>query len=121
MANNVIDRNSLSGLIPEPVTREILQGAVAESAVLRMARRLPNMTSKTQTMNVLDMLPTAYWVNGEVSGTGALVLVALFSIVVSLFNVLSDNLAIKKHRVSTMPIIQLLSCGWSASAGSPPG
>ena len=42
MANNVIDRNSLSGLIPEPVTREILQGAVAESAVLRMARRLPN-------------------------------------------------------------------------------
>ena len=25
MANNVIDRNSLSGLIPEPVTREILQ------------------------------------------------------------------------------------------------
>ena len=71
MANNVIDRNSLSGLIPEPVTREILQGAVAESAVLRMARRLPNMTSKTQTMNVLDMLPTAYWVNGEVSGTGA--------------------------------------------------
>lgn len=36
-----------------------------------MARRLPNMTSKTQTMNVLDMLPTAYWVNGEVSGTGA--------------------------------------------------
>lgn len=71
MANNAIDRNSLSGLIPEPVTREILQGAVAESAVLRMARRLPNMTSKTQTMNVLDMLPTAYWVNGEVSGTGA--------------------------------------------------
>ena len=71
MANNVIDRNSLSGLIPEPVTREIIQGAVAESAVLRMARRLPNMTSKTQTMNVLDMLPTAYWVNGEVSGTGA--------------------------------------------------
>lgn len=68
---NTIDRNSLSGLIPEPVTREIMQGAVAESAVLRMGRRLPNMTSKTQAMNVLDMLPTAYWVNGEVSGSAA--------------------------------------------------
>ncbi len=30
-----------------------------------MGRRLPNMTSKTQTMNVLDMLPTAYFVNGD--------------------------------------------------------
>jgi len=63
----ILDRNKLSGLIPEPVTREIQQGAVAESAVLRMARRLPNMTSKTQTINVLDALPTAYWVNGEPS------------------------------------------------------
>ena len=65
MANNMIDRAGLSGLIPEPVSREIIQGAVAESAVLRMARRLPNMTSKTQSMNVLDALPTAYFVNGE--------------------------------------------------------
>ena len=62
----IIDRTGLSGLIPEPITREIIQGAVAESAVLRMARRLPNMTSKTQTLNVLDALPTAYFVNGEV-------------------------------------------------------
>ena len=62
----VITRDNLSGLIPEPITREIIQGAVAESAVLRMARRLPNMTSKTQTLNVLDALPTAYVVNGEV-------------------------------------------------------
>lgn len=68
---NVIDRNSLSGLIPEPVSREIMQGAIAESAVLRMARRLPNMSSKTQTINVLDALPTAYWVNGEASGSAA--------------------------------------------------
>lgn len=70
MAVEIIDRSKLSGLIPEPVTREIIQGAVAESAVLRMARRLPNMTSKTQTLNVLDALPTAYFVNGEAT-TGA--------------------------------------------------
>src|SRR5699024_7448983 len=64
MAVDIIDRSKLSGLIPEPITREIIQGAVAESAVLRMARRLPNMTSKTQTLNVLDALPIAYFVNG---------------------------------------------------------
>ena len=68
---NIIDRNSLSGLIPEEVSREILQGAVAESAVLKMARRLPNMSSKTLAINVLDALPTAYFVNGEASGETA--------------------------------------------------
>lgn len=70
MANNIIDRSALSGLIPEPVTREIMQGAIAESAVLRMARRLPNMSSKTQTINVLDALPSAYFVNGEATVDG---------------------------------------------------
>lgn len=66
-----IDRSSLSGLIPEPVTREIMQGAIAESAVLRMGRRLANMSSKTQTINVLDALPSAYFVNGESTDGGA--------------------------------------------------
>lgn len=64
-ANTLINRTDLSGLIPEPVTREIIQGVTEGSAVLRMGRKLPNMTSKTQTMNVLDMLPTAYWVDGD--------------------------------------------------------
>lgn len=71
MAVSAIDRTKLGGLIPEPVTREIMQGAIAESAVLRMARRLPNMSSKTQTINVLDALPTAYFVNGEATASGA--------------------------------------------------
>lgn len=60
-----ITRSDLSGLIPEPVTREIIQGVTEGSAVLQMARRLPNMSSKTQTLNVLDALPTAYFVNGD--------------------------------------------------------
>lgn len=66
-----IDRSALSGLIPDPVTREIMQGAIAESAVLRMGRRLANMSSKTQTINVLDALPSAYFVNGEATDSGA--------------------------------------------------
>ena len=66
MANdNMISRTDLSGLIPEPVTKEIIQGVAAGSAVLQMGRRLPNMTSRTQVMNVLDMLPMAYWVDGD--------------------------------------------------------
>ena len=68
---NVIDRNALSGLIPEETARDIMQGAIAESGVLKMGRRLPNMGSKTLAMNVLDALPTAYFVNGEVSGSKA--------------------------------------------------
>ncbi len=65
MPANIISRNDLSGLIPEPVTREIIQGVTEGSAVLQMGRRLPNMTSRTQSMNVLDMLPMAYWVDGD--------------------------------------------------------
>lgn len=62
---NMITRTDLSGLIPENVTREIIQGVTQGSAVLQMGRRLPNMTSRTQAMNVLDMLPMAYWVDGD--------------------------------------------------------
>ena len=65
MAVNLINRENLSGLIPEPVTREIIQGVTEGSAVLSMARRLPNLASKTVSMNVLDMLPQAYFVDGD--------------------------------------------------------
>ncbi len=60
-----IERENMAGLIPEPVTREIFQGVVESSAVLKHGRRLPNMTAGTQNLNVLDMLPLAYWVDGD--------------------------------------------------------
>jgi len=63
--SGLIQRDNLAGLIPEPVSREIFQGVVEQSAVLKAGRRLPNMTSKTQSINVLDMLPMAYWVEGD--------------------------------------------------------
>lgn len=63
--SGMIQRNDLAGLIPEPVSREIFQGVVENSAVLKAGRKLPNMTSKTQSINVLDMLPMAYWVEGD--------------------------------------------------------
>ncbi len=60
-----IERENMGGLIPDPVAREIFQGVVESSAVLRVGKRLPNMTSGTQNINVLDMLPLAYWVDGD--------------------------------------------------------
>ena len=63
--SGMIQRTDLAGLIPEPVSREIFQGVVENSAVLKAGRKLPNMTSKTQSINVLDMLPMAYWVEGD--------------------------------------------------------
>ena len=61
----MIQRDNLAGMIPEPVSREIFQGVIEQSSVLKHGRRLPNMTSKTQAINVLDMLPMAYWVEGD--------------------------------------------------------
>lgn len=64
----VIDRTGAASLIPEENAREIIQGVVTQSAVLQRGRKLPNMSSKTYKMPVLDMLPIAYFVGGD---TGA--------------------------------------------------
>ena len=61
----IIDRTGAESLIPEENAREIIQGAIAASAVLSRGRKLPNMSSKTYRMPVLDMLPIAYFVNGD--------------------------------------------------------
>ena len=65
MSVNLIDRTGAEALIPEEVTKNIIQGAVAQSATLSQFRRLPNMASNRQSMPVLDMLPEAYFVNGD--------------------------------------------------------
>ena len=61
----IIDRTGADTLIPEEKAREIIQGVVTQSAVLAQGRKLPNMSSKTYKMPVLDMLPLAYFVNGD--------------------------------------------------------
>lgn len=62
---SIIDRSGAESLIPEERAREIIQGVIAQSAVLSRGRKLPNMSSKTYKMPVLDMLPLAYFVNGD--------------------------------------------------------
>ena len=63
--NKVIDRSDAAALIPEEVSREIVQGVAETSACLRLFRRLPNMSRKQQRIPVLSALPTAYFVNGD--------------------------------------------------------
>ena len=62
---NIIDRSGAESLIPVQESNEIIQGVVAQSAVLQRGRRLANMISGQYKMPVLDMLPIAYFVNGD--------------------------------------------------------
>ena len=62
---NLIDRTGAESLIPVQESNEIIQGIITQSAVLQRGRKLPNMTSKQYKMPVLDMLPIAYFVNGD--------------------------------------------------------
>ena len=62
---SIIDRTGAEALIPTQESNEIIQGTIAQSAVLSRGRKLANMTSKQYKMPVLDMLPIAYFVNGD--------------------------------------------------------
>lgn len=63
--SDMIDRTGAEALISEEVANEIIQGVAEQSTVLRMGRKLPNMSKKKYRMPVLDMLPVAYWVAGD--------------------------------------------------------
>lgn len=60
-----ITRGDAEALIPVQESHEIIQGVVEQSAVLQRGRRLANMTASQYKMPVLDLLPLAYFVNGE--------------------------------------------------------
>lgn len=62
---NIISRTDADALIPEDVSRSIIQGMPEKSAVLSVSRRLPNMTTNQRRMPVLSVLPTAYFVDGD--------------------------------------------------------
>lgn len=61
----MISRTNAEALIPEEVSREIIQEVPVQSAVMRLARRLPNMTRAQQRMPVLSGLVSADWVDGD--------------------------------------------------------
>lgn len=66
----IINRTNAAGLIPVEYSREILQELPQESAFLRLARQLPNMSRKEDKRPVLNSLPMAYFVNQSSGTTG---------------------------------------------------
>jgi len=63
--NSNISRSGAEALIPEDVTREIIQNVPQQSAVMQLARRLPNMSTNQRRLPVLSGLVSAYFVNGD--------------------------------------------------------
>lgn len=63
--NNITDRTAAGPLISEEVSSEIFQATVEASAVLSLARRLPNMSSKQHRTPVYDSVIEAEFVNGD--------------------------------------------------------
>lgn len=63
--NTSITRDSSNDpLVPTPVSAQIIQEAAASSFVMSNARRV-TMSSKTDRLPVLSVLPQAYWVTGD--------------------------------------------------------
>lgn len=63
--DNIIDRTGAQALMPEEVSREIIQGVAEYSTIMQLATKAPNMSRKQRRMPVLSSLPTAYFVNGD--------------------------------------------------------
>lgn len=63
--NDVFTRAGLAALNSEDFQREIVQNATESSAVMRLARRLPNLSTNQRRIPVMNSLPTAYWVDGD--------------------------------------------------------
>ncbi|MBQ3049307.1 MAG: phage major capsid protein [Oscillospiraceae bacterium] len=62
---SIINKEAAETLIQEQLSEYIAQDMPNGSIFMRLARRLPNMTTKQTRIPVLDMLPMAYWVGGD--------------------------------------------------------
>jgi len=63
--NSIISRTDAAALIPEDVSREILKSLPQSSAVMQLARRLPDMSRAQRRLPVMSALATAYFVSGD--------------------------------------------------------
>jgi HK97 family phage major capsid protein len=63
--NNQVDRSGSQALMPEEVSRDIIQGVPEASTIMQLATRAQNMSRKQRRVPVLSTFPTAYFVNGD--------------------------------------------------------
>jgi HK97 family phage major capsid protein len=63
--NNMISRSDATALIPVDISNEILSNVATMNPVLRMARKLPNMSANQRRLPVMSALATAYFVSGD--------------------------------------------------------
>jgi HK97 family phage major capsid protein len=63
--NNIISRADAAGTIPVEYSYELLNGIAQESFLMRMSRRLRNMTVYEEKLPVLSALATAYFPGGD--------------------------------------------------------
>jgi HK97 family phage major capsid protein len=63
--NDVISRSDASVLIPTETAAEIIKDVAESNPIMRLARRLPNMSRSQRTLPVLSALANAYFVNGD--------------------------------------------------------
>lgn len=65
--NNQVSRTDAAALIPQEVSGEIIKNVAERSPLMRMARRLPDMSAAQKRMPVMSALATAYFVSGDTS------------------------------------------------------
>lgn len=63
--NSVIDRADVSDRIPTSISKEIFTAAEENSVVMTLGRQLANIPTKEHRINVINLLPTAYFVSGD--------------------------------------------------------
>ena len=65
-ASDIIDRSGAEALMPEDVSKDIVQGVPENSVIMRMGTRAQNMSRKQRRVPVLSSLPMAYFVDGDI-------------------------------------------------------
>jgi HK97 family phage major capsid protein len=63
--DDVTDGNTPGGLIPEDAAGEIIKEMPQASAIMQLARRLPNLSRKQRRLPVISALPDAQFVDGD--------------------------------------------------------
>jgi HK97 family phage major capsid protein len=63
--NNIISRADAASLVPVEISNEILANLPEMNPIMRLARRLPNMSTNQRRLPIMSALATAYFVTGD--------------------------------------------------------